>query len=378
MIIESVEYMTQKDPNQYPNLKGDNITSEIKSLRRKVSDIMAPYRRPLSSILPEERQVETSLLFDDIEIEACYDRFSSWEGSLSRKTIRDWVNQFETTVEKNIAYLLLSKFQFFPKPDIESATRNLQGKLLDLLLRKESLWEAFHNDPKVALKDNEAEFKKRLRNKIIRYTALPSPPNTSVESQYSLWGIYERSALTATSVPDGKKIRPLIEYFQAGTGNHETSVFVFMDYTNGSGNQLAKCIREINKLLEQSPGYRQSLFIFMYVVQARSFNLASIEFAPKNSETIYYEPMLGYKSQEIMDILASHQVSESEYDDFIEKYCLRASGKPSVGYRESGALTCHHYSCPNNTLPFFHKPNTNWEPLFRNSQTPSATRYKQK
>jgi len=82
-------------------------------------------------------------------------------------------------------------------------------------------------------------------------------------------------------------------------------------------------------------------------------------------------------SPEIIELLASHKISADEYDAFIEKYCLRASGKPSVGYRESGALTCHHYSCPNNTLPFFHKSSQNWEPLFRNSQTPSATRYKQ-
>jgi hypothetical protein len=364
--------------NNFPAIKPKIIAEEIKELQRKLSEIAEPYQKPISSILPEERQVETALLFDDIEIEGCRERFSSWTSLISTKKIRDWLNQFETTLEQNIAFLLLSKLQFLSKANIESASQNLQKKLLDLLLTEESLWRAFRDDPKVTLKDNEAEFKKWLRNKIIRYAALPSPPKTSVESQYQLWGIYERSALTATSVPDGKKIRPLSEYFQASTGNPETSVFVFMDYTNGSGNQLAKCIQEINKLLEQYPEYQQSLFIFMYVVQATSFNLASIGSAPENSETIYYEPMLSYKSQEIIDILASHQISESEYDNFIEKYCLRASGKSDAGYRDSGTLTCHHYSCPNNTLPFFHKLSNNWEPLFRNSQTPSATRYKTK
>ncbi|WP_436836026.1 phosphoribosyltransferase-like protein [Laspinema palackyanum] len=59
-----------------------------------------------------------------------------------------------------------------------------------------------------------------------------------------------------------------------------------------------------------------------------------------------------------------------------EKYCLQASGSTDAGYRDSGALTCHHYSCPNNTLPFFHKPGDNWDSLFINSQTPTATRYK--
>ena len=368
----------RKKANHSSQSKSDRIKKYIHSLQISLSDITQPYSRPLSSILPEERQVEVSLLFDDREIGACYDRFSSWEGSLSKNKIWDWINQFETILDRNIAYLLLSKLQFLSKNDIESATRILQEKLLDLLLAKENLWKAFHDDLKVGLKDSEAEFKKWLRNKIIRYAALPSPPNTSVESQYRLWGTYERSALTATSVPDGKKIRPLSEYFQAGTGNHETSVFVFMDYTNGSGTQLAKCTREINNLLKQYPEYQHSLFIFMYVVQATSFNLATIELAPKNTEIIYYEPMLSYKSQAIMETLSRHQISESEYNDFIGKYCPRTSGESVAGYRDSGALTCHYYSCPNNTLPFFHKPSKSWEPLFRNSQTPSATRYRQK
>lgn len=358
------------------NINAQIIATEIKQLQGQLGEILEPYERPISAILPAARPVEDCLLFDDIEIEACYDRFSSWEGSISKKTIRDWLNQFETTLEQNIAYLLLSKLQFFSKSDIESATRSLQEKLLSLLVAKDSLWQAFRLDPKVDLKDNEAEFKKWLRNKVIRYAAFPSPRDTSVESQSQLWGIYERAALTETNVPDGKKIRPLIEYFQSGTGNPETSVFVFMDYTNGSGNQLAKCIREINNLLEEYPAYRQSLFIFMYVVQAESFNFASIKNAPENSQTISYDRMLGYKSQEIMKLIASHQISELEYDSFIEKYSLRASGKSSAGYRDSGALTCHHYSCPNNTLPFFHKPGDNWQPLFRNSQTPGGVRYK--
>lgn len=367
----------QNSDSNLPDMNSQITAKNIKQLQRKLGEILEPYERPISSILSPERQVESSLLFDDLEIEGLYDKFDDWEGSISKKKIRDWLDRFETTIERNIAYLLLSKFQFFSKSNIESATRSLQEKLLDLLLTKESLWQGFMEDSKVDLKI-ELNFKRRLRNKVIRYAELPPPPKTSVDSQRLLWVVYERAALTATSVPDGNKIRPLREYFEAGKGDPKTSVFVFMDYTNGSGNQLSKCIGEINKLLKKYPAYRQSLFVFMYVVQAESFNLASIKSAPENSETIYYEPMLDYKSSEILKILDREQISESEYDEFVEKYCLRASGNSSAGYRDSGTLTCHHYSCPNNTLPFFHKPGKNWEPLFRNSQTPSATRYKNK
>lgn len=293
-----------------------------------------------------------------------------------KNKIRNWLNQFDTPLEQNIANLLLSKLQFFSIDKIEAATRSLQAKLLNFLIEKDSIRQVFYSDTKPAVK-NEAELQKWLRNKIIRYAILPSPPDTSVESQHRLWGVYERSALTTTSSQSGKKLKLLKEYFEAKKGEPENCVFVFMDYTNGSGNQLAKCIREINKLLGEYPAYQNSFFIFMYVVQSKSFSLDNIEFAPQKSATLFYEEMLDYKSLEIIELLASHKISIAEYDAFIEKYCLRASGKPSVGYRESGALTCHHYSCPNNTLPFFHKSSQNWEPLFRNSQTPSATRYKQ-
>jgi hypothetical protein len=370
--------MTAKhnDSNQRYQLSGFEISKNIKLLRRPLSSLTNAYNKPISSILPEERKVEQSLLFDDIEIEDHYDHFSGWEGSISKKKIRDWLNQFETTLDKNIAHLLLSKFQFFPKRAIEEATRSLQQKLLNLLIQKEILSQKFYSDPKSPVK-NEVEFQKWLRNKIIRYAMLPSAPDNAVESQHPLWAIYERSALTATSSPDGKKFRPLKEYLEVISGEPENSVFAFMDYTNGSGSQLAKCIRDINNLLKEYPAYQNSFFVFMYVVQSKSFSLNSINLPPPNSETLCYEEILYYKSSEIMKLLASHEISEAEYDAFIEKYCVRASGKPSVGYRDSGGLTCHHYSCPNNTLHFFHKPSTNWEPLFRNSQTPSATRYRQ-
>jgi hypothetical protein len=113
--------MTTDGSKQLLNFSEASITNEINLLRRKLSYIVNPYRRPLSSILPEEREVEISPLFDDIDIEACYERFDSWDGSLSKKKIRDWINQFEATLDQNIAYLLLSKFQFFSKTHIESA-----------------------------------------------------------------------------------------------------------------------------------------------------------------------------------------------------------------------------------------------------------------
>jgi hypothetical protein len=166
----------------YLSMNPKNVGAEINQLQRTLEIIVQPYQRPIASILPEERRVEISLLFDDTDLEECYDRFSSWEGSLSKKKVRDWLNQFETNLDKNIAYLILSKFQFFSKNDIEAATQSLQSKLINFLLDKEHLREAFYSDPKAPIK-NEAELQKWLRNKVIRYARLPSPPNTSVESQ---------------------------------------------------------------------------------------------------------------------------------------------------------------------------------------------------
>lgn len=367
----------RKDADRYPTSKNARISSYIKPLQRPLSELMQPYTRPISSILPEERSIETSLLFDDIEIEAHYDRFRDWEGSMSKDKIRNWLNQFEAILDQNIAHLLLSEFQFFSKSDIESACHRLQDKMLDSLIAKETLGQAFHSAPSPAEK-TEANFRKWLRNKVVRYARLPSPADTSVESQDRLWGVYERAALTKTNVSSGKKIRPLQEYFEASSGEPETYAFVFMDYTNGSGEQLRKCFRAIHKLLNNYPTWQYSIFVFMYIVQSESFSIENIEVRPENSETLYYEPMLHYKSPAIMEKLGQHKITEAEYDEFVQKYSLRASGKAALGYRQSGSLTCHHYSCPNNTLPFFHSSNNNWLPLFPKSQTPRGANYKRK
>lgn len=369
--------MSAENADRERKARNKDLVNGIQQLRRKFADIVQPYTRPISSILPEERRVEASLLFDEIGIEAHYDRFKQWEGSMSKKKIRDWLTQFESTLDQNIAHLLLSHFQFFSKSDIEVACRRLQDKMLDSLVDKETLRQAFHSASKPH-KKTEANFREWLRNKIIRYARLPSPADTSVESQDRLWGVYERAALTATSAPSGKKLRPLQEYFEASSGEPETSAFVFMDYTNGSGEQLRKCLREINKLLNNYPKWQNSIFVFMYVVQSESFRLEEIKLRPQNSETLYYAPMLDYKSTEIMEMLGQDKITEAEYDEFIEKYCLRASGKTALGYRQSASLTCHHYSCPNNTLPFFHSSNNDWLPLFPKSQTPGGANYKRK
>lgn len=367
--------MTTED--NFLNLNTRNIFNNINKLQKDLETIIKPYAKTIDSILPPERDIESTLLYDDIEIEALYDRFSGWEGTISKKSIRDWLEQFESILDKNIAYLLIEKLQFFSKSDIETATQRLQSKLLNILKDRKTLRQAFYSDPKVRV-HNEAEMEKWFRNKVIRYARFPSPSHTCVESQDRLWGIYERSALTETSSSDDKKLRPLKEYFEAEVDNVNNSVFVFMDYTNGSGNQLRKCVKEINKLLKEYPTYQNSIFIFMYVVQSEFFSFSNIHCLAPNSQTIFYEQMLHYKNQDIMSLLSYYQITEAEYNDFIATYCFRSSGKVDAGYHQSGSLTCHHYSCPNNTLPFFHKRSENWTPLFRDSQTPNATRYRQK
>lgn len=360
--------------NNYPqkNLIPDINFETFNKLEKKLDEITSPFKISIYSILPPKRQIDSEKIFDDID--ALYDRFSSWEGTISKKLIQNWLNQFETTLDKNIAYLLLNKFQFFSKNDTESATLTLYEKLINTLKEKDNLRILFDQDAKANVK-TEAEMEKWLRHRVIRYTRFPSPPKTSVESQDRLWGLYERIVLTETSCPDGRKFDSLESHFKKA--NLETDVFVFMDYTNGSGNQLKKCIGEINKLLDQYPEYKQSFFVFLYIVQSELFSFDNIN-APINSKTIFYEKMFYYKDAKIMQLLENHEITETEYDTFIKKYCSRSSGKAETGYHQSGSLTCHYYSCPNNTLPFFHEDKNNWIPLFPNSQTPSATRYKTK
>jgi hypothetical protein len=42
-----------------------------------------------------------------------------------------------------------------------------------------------------------------------------------------------------------------------------------MDYINGTGGQLSKCVPLIDRLLEQYPKWKKSYFIFMYIAQSK-------------------------------------------------------------------------------------------------------------
>jgi hypothetical protein len=350
------------------------LAGYVKSLQTNLSDLTLPYRIPLSQILPEERQVSKVEIFDDIDLEAIYDHLTDWEGRISKKKIRDWLNQFEAFIDKNIAYLLLQNFQYFSKVSTQQAVSLLRRKLLNNLRQQPNLRKAsFAN----SVAQNQLDFEAWLEGSLFHYAILPSPGNTSIESQHRLWAIYEKFALS--HCPNVRKFKPLEEMFKGSSCEPRNSVFVFMDYTNGSGNQLDKCGKKICELLkiEEYSRWKDAIFVFLYVVESPSFNISNIT-TPQNSVTIRYEEMRHYRSSQVLNAISEHGISETEYESFIGKYCLISTGEESVGYRGGGFLTCHHYSCPNNTLPFFYKRSNNWIPLFETSQKPTAKRYKKR
>ncbi|MBD2413810.1 hypothetical protein FACHB389_19895 [Nostoc calcicola FACHB-389] len=373
--------MTQKDSNDFLNLDKKSIANEIQLLRRKLLEIITPYRKPVSSILPERRDVDEKEIYDIYHIDAIAEKLRDAPGNISTNTIREWLNQFDTLIEKNIAYLLLTEIQFFSEYSIKLAVRNLRDKLLDFLIEQEHLSGVFHSLENPATK-TEIQFKRWLRNKVIRYAWLPQPQTTGVESQHGLWDYYEIHALTGseTSCPPASKPRLLKDYFENPWYNDpenlkpENTVFVFMDYINGTGRQLSKCVSLINDLLEQSPQWKKSFFIFMYIAQSKVFNKENVSLSAETWQTIYHEPVFSYKDSKILQILSSHKISEIEYENFVNKYCQR-TGSTSLGYLDSGSLTCFYRSCPNNTLTFFWKSSADWTAIFDHSQTPNATRY---
>lgn len=373
--------VNRNDSNHYQELIGADISNFIKLLRRPLSDLKNTYSRPVSSILPEEREVDDKEIYDIHHLEAISERLREAPGTISTNTIREWLKQFDTSVERNIAYLLLKEIQFFSEDGIKSAVKKLRDKLLDFLIEQEHLSETFHSLENPPTK-SEVNFKRWLRNKVIRYAWLPQPQTTGVESQHGLWDYYEIHALTGseTACPAASKPRLLKDYFENSWYNDpenvepENTVFVFMDYINGTGGQLSKCVPLIDKLLEQYPKWKKSYFIFMYIAQSKAFKKENIRLATENWQSIYAEPIFYYKDSIILKVLSDEKISESEYENFVKKYCQRA-GSPSLGYLDSAFLTCFYRSCPNNTLTFFWKSSSSWKAIFEDSQTPGATRY---
>lgn len=359
----------------------DDLIKYLESLQENWHDLTALYRTPISSILPQQREVDEIEIYDTHHIDAIAERLRQAPGTISTNTLREWLNQFDTFLEKNIAYLLLREIQFFSEDSIKSDVKNLRDKLLNFLIEQDDLIEAFHSLENPETK-SEIQFKRWLRNKVIRYAWFPQPQTTGVESQHTLWGYYESHALTGseTGCPPASKPRLLKDYFENNwysdpkNVDPENTVFVFMDYINGTGKQLSKCVPLIDKFLEQYPKWKQSYFIFMYIAQSKVFKKENIKLSTENWQTIYAEPMLDYKDSKILEELSSYKISETEYEQFVNKYCRRA-GATSLGYLDSACLTCHHRNCPNNTLTFFWKSSNDWTAIFDHSQTPNATRY---
>jgi hypothetical protein len=378
--------MTQKkNPLSSSSNSGeeDNWLNYLESLQENWYDLTETYRTPISSILPQEREVEEKEIYDIYHIEAIAERLRQAPGTISTNTLREWLNQFDTSLEKNIAYLLLREIQFFSEDSIKSAVKNLLDKLQNFLIEQEQLSQAFHSLENPPTK-SEVHFKRWLRNKVIRYAWLPQPQTTGVESQHGLWDYYEIHALTGseTACPDVSKPRLLKDYFENPWYNDfqnvepENTVFVFMDYINGTGRQLSKCLPLIDKLLEQYPKWKKSYFIFMYIAQSKNINKENIRLSTEKCQFIYADPILYYKDSKILKLLSDEKISEIEYENFVKKYCQRAGSK-SLGYLNSAFLTCFYRSCPNNTLTFFWKSSSSWKAILDDSQTPSATRYRQ-
>jgi hypothetical protein len=364
----------------------DDLRKYLESLQENWYDLTALYRTPISSILPQEREVDEREIYDIHHIDAIAERLRQAPGTISTNTLREWLNQFDTSLEKNIAYLLLREIQFFSESTIKSDVKNLRDKLLNFLMEQEHLIEAFHSLAKPSTK-SEIKFKRWLRHKVIRYAWLPQPKTKGVESQHTLWGYYENHALTGsltgseTSCTPASKPRLLKDYFENPGYNDpkfdvnpENTVFVFMDYINGTGKQLSGCVSLINNLLDQFPKWKKSFFIIMYIAQSKTFKKEIIQFSTDNWQTIYAEQMLYYKDLKILAALSNYKISETEYEEFVNKYCRRA-GSTSLGYLDSASLTCHHRNCPNNTLTFFWKSSRDWTAIFDHSQTPNATPY---
>ncbi|MEP0921212.1 hypothetical protein [Leptolyngbya sp. ST-U4] len=349
-------------------------SSRSQRSRKTLSSITARCRKPLSAILPRRKDIVLKEIYTSSDIDSLCIKLKDLAGNFSSTSVKEWVAQFEPFIDRNIAFLLLDLVQGFSELEIRTfATRKLQDLLYDYLMNQEHIYAAFISSGEAP---NEVNFRRWLRNKVITYAQLPQPQDSSVESQFLLWSLYETSVLQGrdASCNSVRKLRELDEFFSSSKQDPKTSALVFMDYTNATGNQLSKCLKVIDRKLDKYPKWREATYVFMYIVEMDNIDVLK-SFQVKSSTTLFFSRMLHYQESQILAKLAEYGVSEEEYNEFVLKYCRR-SGEEATGYKNSGALTCHHYSCPNNTLPFFWKNNDNWKGIFYGSQTSRAANYR--
>lgn len=356
--------------------KQQTIADYIDEKCEKIGDLIRKYHPPISTFIPTARKVETEEIYTDDDIRSLSDKFSDFIFPISTQDIKKWLSQFETFKDKNIAYILLKKMQFLSRNKVIEGCRTLRYHLMNFLKNHPALKEAFYtHNP--SLRHNDSAFESWLENHCIHYSNLPSgkgnTSQTRMQKTYEvLWDIYKSKAVQHCH--QTRRFEPIEFHFSNSKKDADKTVFVFMDFTNASGDTLVdKNAKAIRKTLKEFSKWENSWFVFLYIVESRKFQKEKLQALLPNSTTLFAEEMLSYDEPSVIAFLENHEISQEEYEAFIDKYCSLFGEK---GYKDQGFLTVHYYSCPNNTLPFFYKEIPGkWIRLFQPSQIPRAGRY---
>lgn len=355
------------------------IADYINKNEEKIEWLIQQYYPPISSFFPPERRIETELIYANADLSSLADKFSDYIFPISTRDIEDWISQFETTLHKNIAFLLLKKIQFLSRSKVIEGCVNLRSQLLNLLRSWHPIQSAFKANTSTI--PEETALDSWIENHVIHYAHLPlgkgNTSQTRMQQTYELlWDVYKKTSIQHCHTV--RRFEPLDFHFTQSKKNIDATAFVFMDFTNASGDTLTRNVEAINKLINgldesRRKAWREALYVFMYIVESKNFDKTKLKEVLPNSFTISAEEMLAYNDTSVINFLSENEILEDEYQAFVKKYCMLFGNR---GYNNEGFLTCHYYSCPNNTLPFLYKEKPGrWKRLFQNSQIPRAGTY---
>jgi hypothetical protein len=285
-----------------------------------------------------------------------------------------WLNQFETTEERKIAFKIVSKITFITEDQIRYLQEVcFKEKLLYCLLHEEINRRKLNHY-------SYDEAMKGFGQVLNQCLFVPLTDSARYNQFVHVNGLENHSRLGLRSLdvlvhPDIRSTAEVVNKLQ--TRYKDKRILVILEDYCGSGKTFTSDFGRIAALYQNF----EIIYFCPYIITEKAekviYRFAKI-YAPK----VHFEILYGMRLSNSMRVFSPSCVLFShDEQEKIKELCLkyhnkyfcehRFIGKPRsypFGYRNGQLLLVMQSNCPNHTLPIIWASDKGWQPLFRRVQ----------
>ena len=305
------------------------------------------YRLPPRGISEQVGQVladeEARLRVSGQEIRrlvASWEQFSFRGQRVTRDQVEDWLDQFETVVERRIAFRLLERFKVVSDAEVHDGFRRLH---------------------RLAVRDTETKIRRGQRTLTNFLVSAIGDTGSSGDS-------FAYSYRQANNIHTSNVVRSakLIERLNA---RHDVTSVVLVDDFVGSGGTAVGALGPLAKQARQLSG-RPPVNWFLFAVTGLPDGVRTISQSAPASELRLRVELAHPLSEADLPLHTDSTVFETPDEreaarSLMIKYGQRSGMKFPLGYSEQAALVTFSENCPNNAPGVIWSDAGSWRPLFR-------------